>query len=275
MNATYTYMQLMIESARQVGFCGEFFFYTHEDAQIPDDLPVSQVIRVAPKDVAVSDLMLLKAYGSHHFVHSDLFQCPTISVEADQLFQRNPMEAFSLPFDLGLTYAHWEKKIIGDFGRINGGVTYLNHTNPAALRSYFSAYLDKFLEIKDQLDHRRSYRPRLAEVGGGEVSHLRLLRPGALDNQNQQRQCFEVHGARVMMLESRKFNCQQGERVGDHYVFGKYPDTIIRHFVGWRKELMSGYALEYLNLKIEPSTENSWGTTVTKVEGGGANGSRR
>ena len=32
MNDTYTLMQLMIESARQVGFCGEFFFYTHEDA---------------------------------------------------------------------------------------------------------------------------------------------------------------------------------------------------------------------------------------------------
>jgi len=146
----YALMHLMLCSARAVGFEGEFLFYTHEDAQLPSDLPVSQIVRIAPEGVPASDVMLLKAYAHHHFVHSERFTRPALSVEADQLFQATPMEAFDLPFDVGITYPHWAKEISGDFGKINAGVTYFNNQDPAAVGSYFSAYISKFLRIKDE-----------------------------------------------------------------------------------------------------------------------------
>ena len=95
------------------------------------------------------------------------------------------MEAFSLPFDVGLTYP-WPKEMHGDLGRINGGVTYFNNKNIEAVRSYFSAYLAKYLTIKDLVDVRFPREPRLAEWGGDEITHLRLLPPSAFEDHKQQ-----------------------------------------------------------------------------------------
>jgi hypothetical protein len=264
----YALMHLMLCSARAVGFDGEFIFYTHESARLPDDLPVSRTVRIAPDGVPAADVMLLKAYAHHHFVHSDLFTRPALSVEADQLFQASPMEAFDLPFDIGITYPHWAKEISGDFGKINGGVTYFNSEDIAAVRSYFSAYIATFLAIRDETDQRYPRRPRLAERGGGEITHLRMLPPHAFDDHGQERRCFTVAGARVMLLEAARFNCQQGERDGEDIVFRHYPDAIIRHFNGWRKKIIPEYAMKFLNLKMEPSDENSWGTRVIDLSPG-------
>lgn len=262
-NAYYSLMELMYVSAKQIGFSGEFFFYTHESAQLPNDLPACRIVRIAPDNVKPTDYMLLKAYAHHHYVFSDMFKNPTISVEPDQLFQRDPMEAFELPFDIGLTYPHWEKEISGDFGKINGGVTYLNNQNIKAMQSYYSAYIDIFEQIKDQVEVRYKSRPRRAFMGGGEISHLRLLPSHAFDNHRQQRRCFVVQDARVMLLESKIFNCQEGGKEGEQFVFKYYPDAIIRHFVYYRKDAMPEYAENCLGLRMEPCTESSWGTKVT------------
>jgi len=262
----YALMHLMKCSAKAIGFTGEFVFYTHESARLPDDLPASRIVRIAPEGVANTDVMLLKAYAHHHFVHSGLFKRPAISVESDQLFQADPMPAFSLPFDVGITYPHWTKEISGDFGKINGGVTYFNSQNIAAVRSYFSAYIAMYLTIKDQVDMRYGRRPKLAQWGGGEIAHLRLLPSHAFDDHGQQRRCFTVADARVMLLEAAKFNCQQGEREGEDIVFEYAPDAIIRHFNGWRKKIMPEYAMKFLNLKMEPSDDTSWGTKVTEID---------
>lgn len=258
----YALLDLMVASARRAGVSGEVNFYTHESANVPSDLPVTRVVRMAPKDIPPRDVQLIRAYAMRDFVESDWFTRPTMAVEYDELFERNPAVAFDLAFDVGLTYACWTKEQHGDFGKLNGGVVYLNDRNPGAVRSYYCAYLDKFLEIKDEIDNRFSRPYRMAEWGGDEITHIRLLPPAAFDGHQQRRRTFSVAGACVMTLESVRFNCQHAERHVKGLQIPTYPETLVRHFNGWRKPFMPDYAERNLGLRIVETSETSWGWKV-------------
>lgn len=258
----YALLDLMVASARRARVAGEVNLYTHESATIPPDLPVTRVVRIAPKDIALRDVQLIRAYAMRDFVDSEHFTRSAMAVEYDELFERNPAVAFDLPFDVGVTYACWTKEQEGDLGKLNGGVVYLNYQNPGAVRSYYRAYLDKFLEIKEEIDNRFSRPYRMAEWGGDEITHIRLLPAAAFDGHQQRRRTFTVAGARVMTLESVRFNCQHAERQGKSLQIPTYPETLVRHFNGWRKPFMPDYAERNLGLRIIETDETSWGWKV-------------
>ncbi len=258
----YALLDLMVASARRAGVAGEISLYTHETASVPPDLRVTRVVRIAPKDVPPRDVQLIRAYAMRDFVESEWFTRPAMAIEYDELFERNPARAFNLPFDVGLTYACWTKEQEGDFGKLNGGVVYLNYRNPGAVRSYYRAYVEKFLEIKEEMDNRFSRPYRMAEWGGDEITHIRLLPPDAFDNHRQRRKTFSVAGASVMTLESVRFNCQHAERLDTGLQIPTYPETLVRHFNGWRKPYMADYAERNLGLQLVESDETSWGWKV-------------
>ncbi len=264
----FALLSLMVASARQAGVTGEIHFYTHETAIVPMDLPVTRVVRIAPPDISTNDVQLIRAYAMRNFVESTWFKRPTMAVEYDELFERNPASAFDLPFDIGLTYACWTKQQQGDLGKLNGGVIYLNHRNPDAVRSYYSAYLDKFLEIKEKIDNRFSRPYRMAEWGGDEITHIRLLPSDAFADHEQRRRTFSVSGANVMLLESVRFNCQHAEKSSDGVYLPIYPETLVRHFNGWRKPYMADYAERNLGLQMIETGEMSWGWKVVPAKGG-------
>jgi hypothetical protein len=139
---------------------------------------------------------------------------------------------------------------------------YLNQRNPDAVRSYYRAYVDKFLEIKEDIDSRFSRPYRMAEWGGDEITHIRLLPPDAFDNHQQRRKTFSVAGASVMTLESVQFNCQHAERNDSGLQIPTYPETLVRHFNGWRKPYMPDYAERNLGLQLVETDETSWGWKV-------------
>lgn len=259
-------LNLMIASARQAGVAGEIYFYTHESASIPSDLPVTRVVRIAPPNISPNDIQLIRAYAMHDFVNSKWFKRPTMAVESDELFERNPASAFDLPFDVGLTYACWTKKPHGNFGKLNGGVVYLNYRNPDAVRSYYTAYVDKFLEIKEEIDNRFSKPCRMAEWGGDEVTHLRLLPSTAFEGREQCRKTFFVSDASVMLLESIRFNCQYAEKTSNGLCLPTYPETLVRHFNAWRKPYMADYAERNLGLRMIKTSETSWGWKAVPAE---------
>lgn len=258
-------LDLMVASARRAGVTGEISFYTHEAADLPPGLPVTRIVRIAPEGVPLSDVQLIRAHALDHFARSAAFVRPTMAVEYDELFERTPGGTFDLPFDVGLTYACWTKKQRGDFGKLNGGVVYLNYRNPAATRAYCRAYLEKFRAIKDETDDRFSRPYRMAEWGGDEIAHIRLLPADAFENHNQRRRTFTVAGATVMTLESVRFNCQHAERSGGNIYLPAYPETIVRHFNGWRKPFMHDYAERNLGLRIVVTDETAWGTKVVPL----------
>jgi hypothetical protein len=105
----YALLDLMVASARQAGVAGEVSLYTHESASLPPDLPVTRVVRIAPKDIPPRDVQLIRAHAMRDFVESKWFTGPAMAIEYDELFERNPAVAFDLPFDIGLTYACWTK----------------------------------------------------------------------------------------------------------------------------------------------------------------------
>lgn len=265
----FALLNLMVASARQAGVAGEIHFYTHETASLPPDLPVTRVVRIAPAGTSPIDVQLIRAYAMRDFVESPSFQRPVMAVEYDELFERDPASAFDLAFDVGLTYACWTKKPEGDFGKLNGGVVYLNYRNPDAVRSYYAAYVDKFVAIKDEIDNRFSKPYRMAEWGGDEVTHIRLLPRGAFARHGQRRQTFSVSGASVMLLESVRFNCQHAERDGDALYLPTYPETLVRHFNGWRKPFMADYAENNLGLRMVKTSDTSWGWKVATADDGG------
>lgn len=264
--ADYALLDLMVASARRAGVAGELSLYTHESANIPPDLPVTRVVRIAPKNILLQDVQLIRAYAMRDFVESEWFARPTMAVEYDELFERDPAPAFDLPFDIGLTYACFTKKQQGDSGKLNGGVVYLNYRNPGAVRSYYHAYLDKFLEIKEEFDHRFTGPCRMAEWGGDEIAHIRLLPPDAFDDHRQRRRTFSVAGAHVMTLESVRFNCQQAERYDGGLQITTYPETLVRHFNGWRKPYMPQYAERNLGLRLVETDSTSWGWKVVPLK---------
>jgi len=260
--ADYALLDLMVASARRAGVAGELYLYTHESASIPPDLPVTRVVRIAPENIPLQDVQLIRAYAMRDFVESEWFTRPAMAVEYDELFERNPARAFNLPFDVGLTYACFSKEQQGDSGKLNGGVVYLKYRNPGAVQSYYRAYLEKFLEIKEEIDHRFSGPCRMAEWGGDEITHIRLLPPDAFDNHQQRRRTFFVAGARVMTLESVRFNCQHAVRYDGGLQITTYPETLVRHFNGWRKPYMPQYAELNLGLRLVETDSTSWGWKV-------------
>lgn len=262
----YALLDLMVASARQARVAGEISFYTHESANVPEDLPVTRVVRVAPAGVPAQDVQLIRAYAMRDFVESQWFTRPAIAIEYDELFERDPAPAFELPFDVGLTYACFTKELQGDFGKLNGGVVYLNHRNRDAVRSYFRAYLAKFTEIKEEIDARFSRPYRMAEWGGDEITHIRMLPPAAFIEHRQRRQAFTVAGAQVMLLESVRFNCQHAERRGKGLQIPVHPETLIRHFNGWRKPYMADYAERNLGLRLVETDTSSWGWKVVPAD---------
>jgi hypothetical protein len=251
----FSLLYLMAASARQAGVRGEIHLYTHESASLPAGLPVTRTVRIAPPGVDPSEIQLIRAYAMLDFVSSTSFRRPTMAVEYDELFENDPHSAFELPFDIGLTYACWTKAPYGDSGKLNGGVVYLNYRNPHAVRSYYAAYVEKFLEIRHAVDARFNKPLRMSQWGGDEITHLRLLPPTAFEEHEQQRKSFSVAGATVMLLESIRFNCQHAERTQDGVYLPTYPQTLVRHFHGWRKQFMAPYAERNLGLGLRTVDE--------------------
>jgi hypothetical protein len=160
------------------------------------------------------------------FVSSDLFATePTVFLDSDAFLNADIRHIFDGDWDIGVTYRH----SMGASHALNEGVIFANNRRPAAVRSFFRAYLDTYHAALEDADLVAKYG-NLKRWRGGQLSLNRLAcpqgLPTALDYQ-------EIAGARVAYFPCFKWNYPVD--AVDHRLW----DTkAVLHLKGARKHLL-------------------------------------
>lgn len=258
--------QVMAASARRAGVDGKFHFVTYETTRLPRDLYVDSVLRIPVSVAPVNYVHLLRIYGWLRYVQSDFFDAPTITVDTDVLFQRNPAHAFADSFDIGLTYECISKIDYESIGKINSGVMFLNPKNKVAVIRFFEAAVRKIEEIQDQEDVRFKWgdrHPTLKEWGGDETALMEMFPQGELASPGQEPK-FIKHGQTVIKtFPSVPWNCQLSAQEENGQAAMPYnEDAVIRHFPGNRKLSFFKYAEKYLGIELRDDDRSDLGVSV-------------
>jgi hypothetical protein len=150
---------------------------------------------------------------------------PTAFLDSDAFLNADIRHIFDGDWDVGLTYRH----NMGASHALNEGVIFANNRRPAAVRSFFRAYLDTYHAALEDADLVAKYG-NLKRWRGGQLSLNRLAcpqgLPTALDYQ-------EIAGARVSYWPCFKWNYPVD--AVDHRLW----DTkAVLHLKGARKHLL-------------------------------------
>ncbi len=260
--------QVMAQSARNVGIRGEFHFLTHETSQLPADLRVDRILRIPASVGSIDELHRLRVHGWHLYVSSGLFDHPTIAVDTDVLFQKNPAAAFTGDFDVGMTYEcitkrHWEGS-----GKINAGVMFLDPRNKAAVMRFFDDMVRQLEKIKDLVDERLRHAanpPPLKTWGGDEAAIMAMFPEGSLASKNQEPKTLRHGEAIIRTFPSMPWNCQQSTTNGAETGMPYVEEACIRHFCGVRKRVFFDYAKRHLGITATRDTASPLGVRVANA----------
>jgi hypothetical protein len=173
-----------------------------------------------PAEPMYQRVRAMLAYVTEYLAHA-----PTAFLDSDAFLNQDISHIFDGEWDVGLTYRH----NMGASHALNEGVIFANNRRPAAVRSFFRAYLDTYHAALEDADLVAKYG-NLKRWRGGQLSLNRLAcpqgLPTALDYQ-------EIAGARVAYFPCFKWNYPVD--AVDHRLW----DTkAVLHLKGARKHLL-------------------------------------
>ena len=242
---------LMAASARKYTPDAEIHLLTHEEADIPDDIPATRIFRRAAGETvkeSFAHLMRAETQTWRAYMASDLVRGPTLFMDIDILVQRSPFALFDGNFDLGLTYTT-------DMSRhaFNAGVMLVDPTRRDIVRGIFDR-LDKLVEGY-RAEHQEWYGDQMALeelVDAPDVTDWR----GTLDR--------TAGDARLRLFPAHDWNASFALDDADKPIFAPLPDAGLVHFKGERKGLMLRYATEILGIdaKEDATVAGGWRFTA-------------
>ena len=143
---------------------------------------------ISRHQVERSDLMLARTQAQNEFVGSYDFAQPLAFLDLDIFINRSIGGLFERPFDIALTSRRKAEM------PINGGVILANNRNPAAVRAFFSALVQTYLQ---------RYRAQSGWWGDQRaLNDLVPLSNGQFDREVQ----LECDGVRYLVLPGSKYN---------------------------------------------------------------------
>ena len=246
-NTYWAFFQMMAATLRRVSPGAEIHLLTLDSCAVPEGLDCDLVfLRASARPLAESFdiLMLEEAETWCAYADAGHLSGPTILIDADLIFQRDPFSLFDGGFDVGLTYT-----TEADLHPFNSGVILIDPGHAGVAE----AYLEKIGELV------AGYGPEQQSWYGDQMAISALLgdpdfsaADGVIDRQ--------AGGVRYRLLPAQDWNHSPPLDANDQPVFQAAPEAGIVHFKGERKELMARYGAEVLGLEIaeDPAAPGGW-----------------
>ena len=144
--------------------------------------------------------MFERVLTMNSYVHSDLFNSPTVFLDIDAFLIRPVNEIFLEDFDVGLTHRH----IVGQMS-INEGVVMANNKNSKPVRSFFNSYLASYLAAETSPDVNKIYK-NIRRWRGGQLAINAAA--GGYQFYSTSIQITE-YGTKIAFLPCSKYNLSQ------------------------------------------------------------------
>lgn len=217
-------IKLLFASARRTHPGCRRVILTDEHTQFPDMPDDVEIFRY---QLDISKLTMSRTIAQLEFLRQSKGETHIVFVDTDILIQGNLDKLFTKNFDVGLTYRQ-------NFMPINGGVIFING------RGYWRAsiFMERILGLM---------RDRYIEWQSWYGSQLALKEAINLTSTLTNEVIIVDHdwGMRVLLVPGSIYNFTTPEtEVMDKH----YPDKVILHFKGPRKELMFPYYEKYFKL---------------------------
>jgi hypothetical protein len=176
--------------------------------------------------IDASSPMYERVVAMNDYVNNSTFlDQPAVFLDSDAFLNADTRHIFDGDWDVGLTYRH----NMGASHALNEGVIFANNRRPAAVRSFFRAYLDTYHAALEDADLVAKYG-NLKRWRGGQLSLNRLACPQGLPTALDYR---EIAGARVTYFPCFRWNYPVD--AVDHRLW----DTkAVLHLKGARKHLL-------------------------------------
>jgi hypothetical protein len=250
-NTYWAFFQMMMASVRRACPGAQIHLLTLDSCPVPEALGCDLVFRRASSrsiEASFDQLMAEETATWRAYEAAGHMSGPTILIDADLMFQRDPFALFDGGFDVGLTYVTG-----AELHPFNSGVILMDPDRGGAARGTLAAIDD--LVAGYAPEHRSWYGDQMALaalLGNPEFGH------GTNDVMDR-----EAGGVRYRLLPAEEWNYSAPLDANDKPVFAPAPDAGIVHFKGERKEYMLRYACEVLGLEIAEDAASPGGWRVT------------
>lgn len=253
-NTYWAFFQMMMASVRRASPDAEIHLLTLDRCAVPDNLDCDLVFRRAssrPIEASFDQLMAEETVTWRAYEAAGYMSGPTILIDADLMFQRDPFALFDGGFDVGLTYVTG-----AELHPFNSGVILIDPDRGGVARDYLASIDD--LVAGYAPEHRSWYGDQMA------IAAL-LGNPDFADGTGDVMNT-EAGGIRYRLLPAAVWNYSAALDANDKPVFEANPDAGIVHFKGERKEFMLRYASEVLGLDVAIDAAGPGGWRVTDPE---------
>jgi hypothetical protein len=250
-NTYWAFFQMMMASVRRACPGAQIHLLTLDSCPVPEALGCDLVFRRASSrsiEASFDQLMAEETATWRAYEAAGHMSGPTILIDADLMFQRDPFALFDGGFDVGLTYVTG-----AELHPFNSGVILMDPDRGGAARGTLAAIDD--LVAGYAPEHRSWYGDQMALaalLGNPEFGH------GTNDVMDR-----EAGGVRYRLLPAEEWNYSAPLDANDKPVFAPAPDAGIVHFKGERKEYMLRYACEVLGMEIAEDAASPGGWRVT------------
>jgi hypothetical protein len=146
--------------------------------------------------------MFERVLTMNSYVHSDLFNSPTVFLDIDAFLIRPIDQIFFEDFDVALTHRH----IVGQMA-INEGVIFANSNNLPKVRMFFESYLASYLEAESNEEMKKIYT-NIRRWRGGQLA----INAAAGGTQVYATSTAQMeYGTKIAFLPCSKYNLSQIE----------------------------------------------------------------
>ncbi|MEE2760097.1 MAG: hypothetical protein VYE18_01470 [Pseudomonadota bacterium] len=243
-NTYWALFQMMAASLRRVAPGAEVHLLTLEGCAVPSALDCDMVFHHASlhsiedsfKQLMAEETATWRAYEA-----AGHLQGPTILIDADLIFQRDPFALFDGGFDVGLTYV-----TEAELHPFNSGVILIDPGRPGLAADYL-ARLDNL--VAGYGDAYRSWY-------GDQRAIAALLNNPEFPPGTDHIIDREAVGIRYRFIPAADWNYSEPLDANHRPVFAPAPSAGIVHFKGERKGVMARYATEVLGLEITEDATN-------------------
>lgn len=243
--------QMMAASLRRVAPGAEVHLLTLEGCAVPSVLDCDLVFRRAsprPIEDSVKELMAEETATWCAYEAAGHLKGPTILIDADLIFQRDPFALFDGGFDVGLTYV-----TEAGLHPFNSGVILIDPARPGLAADYLTRIDDLVAGYGDA--HRSWY--------GDQRAIAALLGDPKFPPGTNHIMDRKADGIRYRFIPAADWNYSEPLDANDRPVFAPAPAAGIVHFKGERKGVMARYATEVLGLEIAEDAANPGAWRVT------------
>jgi hypothetical protein len=174
-----TLIRLNIQIAQRTNpRCKVILITDHEF--LADELETDR-LTIRRLDVNGAEPMFERVWAMAAYVHSSLFDVPTVFLDSDAFLLRPIHNLFANDFDVGLTH----RDIVGQMP-VNEGVIFANTLDLRAVQTVFESYLASYLAIESSNELQEIYKNvrrwrggqlSINAVGGGGLVYRSLRQP--------------------------------------------------------------------------------------------------